>query len=105
MDPIKIIRPSHLAQSEPTGVVFIPFEGFNPRIINGRGMADWKLAEDLPPFSRREGILEYMANRRDLARRIIEYREHTFPEVLMNLELKAYMENYKRKSLSGGLGV
>jgi hypothetical protein len=99
MDPIRIDRtaspPSPPVSSE---TVYIPFEGFNPRICQGRSYADWKLAEDLPPFENRDLILEWLANKPALAGRIIEYREYTRAECGLSPELTAYLEKHRGDS-------
>ena len=92
MDPIRIIRPANIPDSDSGDVLFIPFEGFNPRVINGVGQADWVLASDLPPFRERGGILEFLANEKSLTGRIIQYQEYPTWEVMITPQLARYVE-------------
>lgn len=87
MDPVRIPGLSE----KPTGLhKFIPFEGFNPRIENGKGTADFKITTDLPAFELKEEIHLYLMNHPNLHGRVIEYREYTIEEINTIPELEPF---------------
>ncbi len=93
MDPIRV---SVTADPLPRGrSVFIPFEGFNARVVAGQGIADFKLALDLPPLPTIHHARLYMMNNRTLASRIIEYREFGESEITKDPKLMQYMSLHK----------
>ena len=74
---------------------FIPFEGSNARVVKGQGIADFKVALDLPPMRSIQHARLYLMNNRSLATRIIEYREYGEDEIKKSLELMNYMKLHK----------
>ncbi len=93
MDPIRV---SHRPDPLPRGPsVFLPFEGFNARVVKGQGVADFKLALDLPPMKTIHHARIYMMNNHTLARRIIEYREFGEGEITKSPEFMRYMSLHK----------
>lgn len=89
MDPIRVPEnPDPLPRGES---VFIPFEGFNPRVENGQGKADFNLAIDLPPKSTIHEAKTYVMNNRALASRVIEYREYSIEEIQNDPAVYGYL--------------
>lgn len=95
MDPIRI---SPTADPLPRGPsYFIPFEGTNPRIESDQGKADFELAVDLPPQATLHEARVYIMNNRELAGRIIEYREYSMIEIQNDPVVYAYLTKWKEK--------
>lgn len=92
-DPIKL--PEIHVDSSYRGGVFIPFEGSNPRVVNGKGTADFTLAIDLPPFQSQEAVRVYVIGNPLLSGRIIEYREYSYEEIEKIPELTNYLRLHK----------
>lgn len=98
MDPV-YIAPN--PDANPVGrSVFIPFEGFNPRIHvfasgHRQGQADFKLAADLPPMNTIHDAKLYIMNNRFIGHRIIEYREYSYEELARMPELLAYLRKHE----------
>lgn len=95
MDPVRI---SPTVDPLPRGKsVFIPFEGHNARVVNEQGIADFRIALDLPPLPSIHHARLYIANNRSLANRIIEYREYSEKEITKSIELMQYMSLHEGK--------
>lgn len=93
MDPIRVLnRPDPLPRGPSQ---FIPFEGFNERIENGVGKADFQLAVDLPPMPTIDAARFNLMNNLLLASRIIEYREFSNKEIQASPVLMQYMGFHK----------
>lgn len=91
------ISPANRPDPKPVGnSLFIPFEGFNPRVENGQGKASFRLAVDLSPLPDIHAARLVVMNNPALASRIIEYREYSSAEIQSNPEIRAYVAMHQR---------
>jgi hypothetical protein len=93
VDPIRVSQSPDPLPRGPS--VFLPFEGFNARVVAGKGIAEFKLALDLPPMRTIHHARIYMMNNPALARRIIEYREFAEKEITSSPKFMQYMGLHK----------
>jgi hypothetical protein len=95
MDPVRI---PESPDPRPVGdSLFIPFEGFDPRVEQGHGTADFNLAVEIPPQKTIHEAKLYLFNTPELVGRIIEYREYGIAEIQKDVAVYAYLTSWKEK--------